>query len=928
MAVYVRPQVLVFQEFNVATEADIRDLPAFIFGGNAFLLRYSEDDEKANAFLGQYDPVGQYIDGEYKRCYSWPEKPVGSRIDDSYTRVFMDEALLRYHNNQTLAVAKTAAATVRWPNHGFVENPESPISYPRDALFLDRDVQVGDIVRLEGDDGVGGARTTLWSYVKSITATQGSASIAAATTDSGNPATQVEAKAITAGSSNSGDATMVIGDVDVTSYDGLASGYINETYRIQVIQGSVGGDPSTAVLRVISGSGLDDDESLTPEANFDDTHTIGARGLTVAWENTSTEFVAGDYWDITVTQGFTKPAPTSAGTYVGTQDRTYIVTVTKGGVYADDPEITVTAVDGSDYSGPTEVPAAATPVAVGRYGVTVQFSGTQLRYGDRYYIVASSAADQTFDKITLGHNIPAAATANFTLELFIKKNIELDEKHVAVDGQYNWAQSETELCVYGGVQAYDDDWTDGGDPVALDVIIPTDSPSKYGKLYVQYRAWMSDLAITVESVYDPAEVDAAIPGALSPDNPLKWGVYYAAINSNGQEVKFMAVANPDSSSSWSDVLEAITDRPDVYGLVPLTHDTAVLNLVAGHVDAQSVETMGRWRVMWTALQIDSVIELVGLDTSSDSNLVKATVEDDPDTSGTQYTLVRLTTGNADIIEAGVRPGDVFRINYGTNGFGEETYEEYVIDSVENEETFKLVSGPGSAITSVPFRCEIWRTLTVGELATAVGVAAGAWGNRRVRAVWPDVISSGDVDMDGMYACCALAGLSSGVVPHQGLTELEIQGFDDVSRTTKLFSRSQLDSMAGAGAWIVTQDPQSGTVYTRHALTTAASTGDLNFSEEMVTRNVDSISYYFLDTFSPYIGKSNVTPGMLDIIEAETRSAIQFLRASNSVPRIGAQLIDADISDLRISPVHKDRIILTLDLDLPYPLNNLEVHLVV
>lgn len=928
MAVYVRPQVLVFQEFNIATEADIRDLPAFIFGGHAYLLRYSETDEKEDGFLGQYDPIGQYIDGDYKRCYSWPEKPVGSLIDEDYTRVFMDEALLRYHNNTTLQVAKTAAATVRWPNHGFIENPTSPEAYPRDVLFLDRDVQVGDIVRLEGDNGSGGPRTTLWSYVKSLSATQGSATTGAASTDAGNPDTQILAKTITAGSANSGDATAILADVDATTYAGLESGYINETYRVQVIQGSVGGDPTTARMRVISGSGTDDVAEFTPDSNFDDPNPIGTRGLTLAWENTSTEFVAGDYWDITVGQAFTKPVPTSAGTYTGTADRVYIVTVTKGGIYADVPQITVTAVDGSDYSGPTNVTAAATPVAVGRYGVTVQFSGTQLRLGDRYYIVATAAADQIFDKIVLGHNIPAAATANFTMELFIKKNIELDAKHVAVDGQYNWVQSETELCVFGGVQAYDDDWTDDGSPEALDVVIPTDAPTKYGKLYVQYRAWRSDTAITVNSVVDPAEVDAAIAGPLSPDNPLKWGVYYAAINSNGQEVKYMAVTDPNSSSAWATVLNEITDRPDVYGLVPLTHDTTVLNLVAGHVAAQSVETMGRWRVMWTAIQIDSVIELVGPNTSDDDAIVKCTVEDDPDTSGTQYTLVRLTTTNANIIEAEVRPGDVFRVNYGTNGFDEETYEEYVIDSIENEETFKLVSGPSAAITSVPFRCEIWRTLTVAEQATEIGRAAGVWGSRRVRAVWPDVITSGDVDMDGMFACCALAGLSSGVVPHQGLTELEILGFDDVSRTTKLFTRSQLDDMAGAGAWIVTQDPQSGTVYTRHALTTATSSGDLNFSEEMVTRNVDSISYYFLDTFSPYIGKSNVTPGMLDIIEAETRAAIQFLRGSNNVPRLGAQLIDADIADLRISPIHRDRIILTLDLELPYPLNNLEVHLVV
>jgi hypothetical protein len=149
----------------------------------------------------------------------------------------------------------------------------------------------------------------------------------------------------------------------------------------------------------------------------------------------------------------------------------------------------------------------------------------------------------------------------------------------------------------------------------------------------------------------------------------------------------------------------------------------------------------------------------------------------------------------------------------------------------------------------------------------------------------------------------------------------------VPRTTELFNRSQLDTIAVNGGWIVTQDPKSGEIYCRHAVTTG-DYEDINEREEMITRNVDSISYYFYDVFAPYIGISNVTPSMLTIIEAETNAAIQFLRTANFTPRLGGQLIEATITDLRISPVFKDRILLSLDAEVPYALNNLEVHLLI
>lgn len=182
-----------------------------------------------------------------------------------------------------------------------------------------------------------------------------------------------------------------------------------------------------------------------------------------------------------------------------------------------------------------------------------------------------------------------------------------------------------------------------------------------------------------------------------------------------------------------------------------------------------------------------------------------------------------------------------------------------------------------------------------------------------------------MQQDGYFLCCALAGLRSGVVPQQGLTNLEIAGFDDLARTTKYLNGTQLSVMAQAGVWVVTQD-HTGTVFTRHALTTDRSS--VETSEEMVTSNLDSISYLYARNLARYIGLMNVTPDALLILQAEINAIIGYLRATNSVPRLGPQVISATITSIQPHPFLPDRVVAIVNHVIPLPLNNLELHIVV
>jgi hypothetical protein len=302
-----------------------------------------------------------------------------------------------------------------------------------------------------------------------------------------------------------------------------------------------------------------------------------------------------------------------------------------------------------------------------------------------------------------------------------------------------------------------------------------------------------------------------------------------------------------------------------------------------------------------------------------------TFQDDPFTSGSQYTIVRVTTNNANFFGNGVRAGDIVRGIYTGDGFGNFTYSEFVVDEVQSEDQLRVKTGPG-APQNVPAKIEVWRNLAATEEAVAIGNIAGAYNDRRVRATWPDIIEGDGLVQEGYFLNCALAGLASGVLPQQGLTHVEVGGFISTQRTNDKFNKPQLDSMAVRGVWIVEQQ-LDGEIFTRHAVTT----GDyenINDREEMVTRNVDSISYRFKDYFAPFIGVSNVTPSMRDIILGGMDKLIRLLKIERVTPELGGQLVDATVDRFFISEIFKDRYVAYISLQVPYALNNLEIHLVV
>ena len=188
-ASYILPQVLVQQVLNEISAEIINPLRTWLVGPNANLRRYSNSDEKSLCLIGTYNPAIDNI-------AAWPHKTTGSVIDHPYSKLYMDEVRLQYYSDPvgsgyTVAAVHGYTNRIRSSGAAFVTND----AVSRSAAFLDRDVQLHDIVHVRGS--YNGVTEDLWTYVRGFIAENVAASIGSATAMSSNASTQSQVVTVT-----------------------------------------------------------------------------------------------------------------------------------------------------------------------------------------------------------------------------------------------------------------------------------------------------------------------------------------------------------------------------------------------------------------------------------------------------------------------------------------------------------------------------------------------------------------------------------------------------------------------------------------------------------------------------------------------------------------------------------------------------------
>lgn len=903
----VLDQATIWTEFNTVIPEEVRKvLRPHVIGPQGELHRYTDPDEKPDINLGSYDHL-------LPNTFAWPNKSSGSLVDLSFVKLFIDAGLLLFFTDGEGGGSGTITMAPSYPSRikttaadGYKTNG----SFVRDALLKDRDVRPGDVVHVKH------LADELYTTVKSLIGDVIPAVIAAATTDAANPATQGIASSDVQTLGTVNDVTIT--STDPTLYNGLEDGFINETYTVEVIQGSTGGDATTALFRITSASGLDNVVSIAPSA-FASATPVGIKGFEATWDHTGDEFVIGQTWSLTVSQAFTKPVPTSGGTYTGTETLTYIIRVLDGGFYTDvdKPKIVVTSSLGTDQSGPTDVTAAATNVPVGTHGVLVQFSGTQLRRDDIYYISVTAPGVGAYKTIELNDNLPSGlqVAADMLLELSIQKNLEVPAERESSPPDLNWEADQLGITVNDGIDAGDDTLTDSGVPFTVPVI------SGPGTLvYAHYRAWSLVNDGSIVEISDPDMVEAQL-GKETPDNPLAYAAKMALANANGRTVNFTGISDPDDVSKWTDALD-ILEGLGVYTVVVLTSNQAVHDAVKVHLDAQSQDDVGGWRVAFLPSEAEALRVVVDDTITSNTSVALGTLADNPGQAGTQYTYLTCTTGNAKFVTNGVRAGDTVRYLFSLDGFGNTVWTEFTVASVVNEDVLIFELPGHTSAVAVAQKFEVWRNPTKNEQAATIVARASAFADKRVRLVWPDLVETADGEVDGFYLCAALAGYTCGVAPHQGLEGIPMSGVLGADRSLHYFNNAQLNTLRDGGVFTVTQTTDG--VIIRNGRTTDTSSLENNL--EVVNRNDDAIRQVINSRIAAFFGIASLTEAGISLLRSETEQAFFVLQNQTFINRLGNMVIEHEIVDIRLGTI-ADELLLQATVTRPFPIQELNLELI-
>lgn len=433
-----------------------------------------------------------------------------------------------------------------------------------------------------------------------------------------------------------------------------------------------------------------------------------------------------------------------------------------------------------------------------------------------------------------------------------------------------------------------------------------------GDIYMGYKALRTDLAGRVLTINDVDDLQGQL-GSATEDNPLALGVQMALANTTGR-VRAIAIASDDLTGYLSALNTSEGER--LYALAPMTQAVDVLTAFKTHVLQMSTPENAAWRVALGNTAIPKQ-QTIGQYSSSFAN---------SNSGNNAVTIIGgkyvLTSSNSTFISDGVAPGDMVYFTASTPSGQIGAHQ--VLEVTSNQQ---LVIQTGATSIGVSFY--VSRTMSKSQSAQSVAAFSEGMNTGRFWHIQPDTvgisISGVTKYVPGFYLCAALAGMVAGFPVQQGFTNIGVAGIVDMKNSNFYFSKADLNNMADSGVCLFVQDSQGGIPYCRHELTTDMSV--LEYREMLVVKNWDFLSYFYYDKLKMFIGSWNITPDTLNTIRQTINAASELVKAKK-LPKIGAPLLSYKINKLEQNAFNKDNLDVELAIGVVYPLNYLNLHLVI
>jgi hypothetical protein len=888
--------------------------------------------------------------GEYSEetgLISWlPSVLQNNVLDTSSVELVMQDAALRYFRSQAepfLIPAASrnvvaAAPALQASNFSFQNFGASP----RYSAFFERDVRVGDLVRLTA--AIDGETRTFWSSVARLLPRYVPGEIMPTSMPGTNNAAASLTETISIVSTDMLGAEISTAQVAGWSESLLEKGTAEATYIVQTV---IGGDAASARFRITASNGDSvSSASLTPNGTDYELPFGTLSGVNIVFSETTPgdlTFVAGTTITLRAVARYTPITMMAGGDYTAAaterapRETTYIVTVTQGGFVSDIPPaneierharpvLSVTTNTGADRAPLVRVEQADIAIPVGRFGVHLTVPEGYLVEGDKFYITAKSSYSDTVPFLGLRDNIPSnwmsSSDTPVTLELFISRSEVVVPASVMSSGGTvgNWSITNRAIQIRPHLSLYDSSWTVGGEQVPLPVI----SRSRL-RTYLTFRYFVSDLVDGLTLVTSLAELEELVSGPVDPSNPLKYAAYHALAGGEGSQVLLTAVADPTDIAEWERVTDLISERDDVFHVFPLCYgDKQVTDLFYRHVQAMNQDGVAKERLLYL---LDYTPELMPLAQGSEDVPYEGAFSVETEMSGMEYIAFTSRAASMDFLALNLRAGDIIRTNFVYDLAGELTWTDYTIADILNSSTVRLVGDStaweGDETTMV---FEVWRHQTPREQREVIAGTAGIQ-DMLVRYI---LVDNADPSVDPLGPASTLVGLIGSVVPHQGVSWYPLAGWSSDHWQGK-YSNADLNHMAGNGVLIITRHAD-GFVAARHAVTTAKAplAGQpetaltLKMSEEMYIRNALLIKKEFRSALRGFVGVSNLVPGTVTAIKANLIATANHLMSDIDYPTLGGR-ITSDIQNLNIRRhrLFRDTLVVTFKVECPFALNALD-----
>lgn len=439
-------------------------------------------------------------------------------------------------------------------------------------------------------------------------------------------------------------------------------------------------------------------------------------------------------------------------------------------------------------------------------------------------------------------------------------------------------------------------------------------------VYLSYRALRRDIANDFLTITSQSNAEAKI-GSVNINNPMSVAASLIASAVSDMSYSILPIET-DDANGYRQALDILSTNEDIYVIVPLTNDKDVVSAYASHCTTLSEPEKSKWRIMYASQEMPSTKVMVEI---NDGQLVKGSTENE---------CYIKDTANGMFVTNNARVTDFVDIYNASNSYQYslqilEVLNESVVTCsttkwMRTSEGYSELEDKVTVSTQEAVKYEVVRVLDTQGVAEAISGIADSFKNKRLRLVYPDTImlniNSVSEMVPSYYLCVTLGAMRAGYPPHQGFSTIGLSGISRVLRANNMFSDDQLADMAGNGVFWVVQDTPEELPYVLYQTTTDNT--QLETAEDSCVAVVDYASRYLKINLKKVLGRYNVNTISVNYVKTVINSVLDDM-TSTSYQYIGPILTGAELLSVE---TEGDKIKPTVHIEIPYPVNGVDVTL--